>query len=171
MNLTLKIRLQSPDEPVVETHQVSTVSGKDNTTSTMTLDVYGMSRCPYFSQIMVNEIQYLIDTYPMATKILKFATCHCPSRLYILWAEDTHLTGPQRSLGTITFSVYKTIPVSMQPSCATIIFVCMVLKPLSQGSLQHNTMQREGLAAAIQFYRHWHQECDRLFAVSCKYAN
>lgn len=70
MNLTLKIRLQSPDEPVVETHQVSTVSGKDNTTSTMTLDVYGMSRCPYFSQIMVNEIQYLVDTYPMATKIL-----------------------------------------------------------------------------------------------------
>ncbi|EFO61752.1 Leucine-rich repeat protein [Giardia lamblia P15] len=84
MNLTLKVRLQLSNESVTEVHQVSTMheegsaisffdsndSDDNSTISKMTLDVYGMSRCPYFSQLMVNEIRYLVDTYPMATTVL-----------------------------------------------------------------------------------------------------
>ena len=82
MNLTLKLQL--PHDSVVEEQQSTDFSDQpssfpssiDNEGITgdsmpkVTLDVYGMSRCPYFSQLVVSDIQYLISAYPMATKIL-----------------------------------------------------------------------------------------------------
>lgn len=105
MNLTLKLRL--PDEPAVETQRLSdaseqsgpmfsfggeeSIDGEDDVPR-MTLDVYGMSRCPYFVQIMVNEIQHLVDMYPMASKILniRYIPMSKPSKYTVSGGYSSH---------------------------------------------------------------------------------
>lgn len=105
MNLTLKLRL--PDEPAVgykklsnEHRQSSSIFsfdkklnyvGDDNVPQ-MTLDVYGMSRCPYFAQFMVNEIQHLVDTYPMASTILniRYIPLSKPSKYTVSGGYSSH---------------------------------------------------------------------------------